>query len=156
MNYREPFTVVSRVHEEAGLRTTHVEAYNPTDAMVQAQQALKAYGLTVTEQTCFVGHQRECDPNEVEFDFAYHALEKVDEQEGELFNNMITGNLSGQVAIMTCFYGREPTHVLVNVHQAENDEVLIQPLYVRLTESMLEHVRSDDGEPVVALEDGTH
>lgn len=155
MHHREPFTVVTHTLDILGFDIRQVWAYNPTDAMVQAQTALEAEERAVDRQTCFLGHHAECDPNEGEFDWEAHKAPPLTENDEQvsLFDQIIQGHKAGQVALMTGFFEREPVNLMVNVYQTGDDEVLIQPLYIQITDTLLRRLRADDGTPVGETEE---
>lgn len=149
----EVFTVVSHTNDTYGLAVHHLEAENSTDAMVQAQSRLEYQERQVTEQTCFLGRQDELDPNESEFDYEAHSI-KVNEEEKQLVSRIVSGELSDRLAVMTGFFDRIPVHLIASVYQTEED-FLITPLFVRLNDDLMHHLRSPDGDPVGAMVDAT-
>lgn len=71
----------------------------------------------------------------------------ITEKSRTLFNALQSGKYNS-FALFSCFFDGEPTSVIVNVtprEDGDDDDVHVQPLFVALTDSMLDKLRDHDG-----------
>lgn len=137
--HTQTHTIEARFEQEACMRAFR-------DIQLDYPNARAAKELELINQIVFIGQPEQGSPqNTTPFDYEGN-FEQVSDEEKQLFQAVASGQNSDQMAVMSCWLDRLPTYAIVAVHEHENDEMSIEPLYLRLTEAMRDRVRSADGE----------
>ncbi len=155
----ETFTVVTAYHYRdtsfqqvwTGAAATRNEAAGQAEATLRQRVDNSEHRVELIHQAVFLGEQEPLEPSATPFDFI-NSSPGVDDEEKELFRSVVSGERTDRLAIMSAFYGRHPVHCIVSVYQTEED-FLIQPLYLRIDDEILQQLRSPDGDLVGKIAD---
>lgn len=153
----ETFTVTT-AYSLGNSHDVHLEVWagsaeTRNEAVQRARDALEEHfnGAVIHDQSVFLGWQEPLEPSATPFDFIGNSP-GVDDDEKELFRSIVSGERTDRLAIMSAFFGRDPVHCIVSVYQTEED-FLIEPLYIRIDNNLMQKLRSPDGDLVGKIAD---